>query len=105
MESGARLARPYGAAEALPFAPGRERRERRWPALLMLVPALLVLAVLFAYPLIDIFVRSVTPQQGGALTLANYTRVIERPVYARVLLNTFQIAFIVTGLTLLLGYP
>ncbi len=69
----------------------------------LLLPALVFLAIFFAYPMIDIVVRSFA--DPGGFTLAHYGQVIEHPVYLRVFQITFEIAFTVTLLTLLLGYP
>lgn len=84
--------------------PGVSLRQR-WPALttLLLLPTLLFLAVFFAYPMIDIVVRSFAGPNG--FTLAQYTQVIKHPVYLRVFLITFEISLTVTIVTLLLGYP
>lgn len=70
---------------------------------MLLLPALLFLAVFFAYPMVDIVVRSFGSAQG--FSLAQYGHVIEHPVYLRVFQITFEIAFTVTIVTLLLGYP
>lgn len=80
-------------------------RGRRWPSLtiLLLLPALLFLATFFAYPMIDIVVRSFAGSAG--FSLAQYGQVIEHPVYLRVFQITFEIAFTVTIVALLLGYP
>jgi putative spermidine/putrescine transport system permease protein len=59
--------------------------------------------VFFAYPMVDIVVRSLSGP-GGA-TLAHYREVVDHPIYLRVFLITFEIALSVTVLTLLIGYP
>jgi ABC-type spermidine/putrescine transport system permease subunit I len=80
-------------------------RGRRWPSLtlVLLLPALLFLATFFAYPMIDIVLRSFAGPDGFSLT--HYGQVIEHPVYLRVFQITFEIAFSVTIVALLLGYP
>lgn len=104
MKSETRIATPFEAAEAAAIpASMRGQKERQWRFLLLLVPALAFLAILFAYPLVDILLRSIGGP--GVFTLEHYQRVIDRPVYLRVFWITFQIAFTVTVLALLLGYP
>lgn len=71
--------------------------------LLLLVPALFLLAAFFAYPLSDVVARSFRGPEG--LTLSNYAGFFQTGIYLRVLLITLEIAFYVTVLALLLGYP
>jgi putative spermidine/putrescine transport system permease protein len=99
----AELAYSDEIAEATRLISLGRRRERRWIYLLMLLPALGFLGVLFVYPMLDIVFRSITGPHG--FTTEHYRRVVERPIYLRVFWITFQIAFTVTVLTLLLGYP
>jgi ABC-type spermidine/putrescine transport system permease subunit I len=68
----------------------------------MLLPALLVLAVLFAYPLIGILNRSV---YKAGYTLDFYRQIFRVPVYLQVLWGTFRVSALVTLLCLTLGYP
>ncbi len=78
-----------------------ERRESvRY--LLILLPALLVLAVLFAYPLLGIVNRSV---YKAGYTLDFYRQIFRVPVYLQVLWATFRVSALVTLFCLLLGYP
>lgn len=102
------MARATAAMEHEPAAGGPGKRTpypRARPSLklALLVPALLFLAALFAYPMIDIVVRSVSGPAGA--TLANYRQVVDHPVYLRIFEITFEIALTVTILTLLIGYP
>lgn len=76
---------------------------RRRHALYLLLPALLLLAVVFAYPMLDIVMRSVMAADG--LSLAHYRQVFTRPIYWRVFAITFEIALATTAVTLALGYP
>ena len=78
-----------------------ERLEAR-RHLLLLLPALVVLAVLFAYPLLGIVNRSV---YKGGYTLDPYRQVFGVPVYLQVLVATFKISAVVTVVCLALGYP
>jgi ABC-type spermidine/putrescine transport system permease subunit I len=78
-----------------------ERRESlRY--LLILLPALLVLAVLFAYPLLGIINRSV---YKAGYTLDFYRQIFRVPVYLQVFWATFRVSALVTLFCLALGYP
>jgi ABC-type spermidine/putrescine transport system permease subunit I len=70
--------------------------------LLMLLPAVVVLAVLFAYPLLGIVNRSV---YKAGYTLDMYRQIFRVPVYLQVLLATFKVSALVTIVCLALGYP
>lgn len=97
------------------LAPSRTAREarRKLPAarlparssltIFLLFPALLFLAVFFAYPMIDIVIRSVASPAG--FSIGQYVTIVAHPIYLRVFQITFQIALAVTVVTLLLGYP
>src|ERR1022692_5065017 len=88
-------------AEGFPsMVSGQYRRIRRE---YLLIPALLFLAAVFAYPMIDIVWRSFAG--AGGISLVHYRQVIDHPVYLRVFEITFEIAFTVTVVTLILGYP
>lgn len=91
-------------AEPAAFAPTVERPgPPRWLHLFLLVPALGFLAVFFAYPMLDIVLRSLAGGRGVSLT--QYQWVMAHPAYLRVFWITFQIAFTTTALVLILGYP
>ena len=77
---------------------GHARRELAW----LLLPALAWLGVLFVYPIGRLAWLSVfTP----AFTLQHYAKLVSASVYARILVNSFEISVTVTLLALLLGYP
>jgi len=67
-----------------------------WPA----VPALLVLFVFFLYPVVRMLGYSI---EGG--TFEWYAKALGEGLYLQVFFNTFEIAFWVTVICLLLGYP
>jgi ABC-type spermidine/putrescine transport system permease subunit I len=68
----------------------------------LLVPLLIVLVLLFLYPIARVVLRSF----GDAdLTLDNYLRIFTVDVYRVVLLNTFRTALTVTVICVVLGYP
>ncbi|MCM8746763.1 ABC transporter permease [Thermomicrobium sp. CFH 73360] len=70
---------------------------------LLLLPTLLLLLVLFVYPIVRLIVTSV--YDGNHFTLVHYRRIVEVDLYLRVLQTTFTIALQVTLLCLILGYP
>jgi ABC-type spermidine/putrescine transport system permease subunit I len=67
-----------------------------WPAL----PALILLLVFFLFPVVRMLGFSL---EGG--TLDWYAKALGEGLYLRVMWNTFEIALLVTGVCLLLGYP
>jgi len=81
--------------------PTEERRETL-RHFLMLLPAVLVLAVLFAYPLLGIVNRSV---YKAGYTLDMYRQIFRVPVYLQVILATYKVSALVTMVCLALGYP
>ncbi len=78
-----------------------QRREDR-TMLLLMVPALLTIVVLLVVPLAWLSWQSI--YHDGAFTLVNYRRVFTG-AYLDTFLLTFKLSFIVTVVTLLLGYP
>jgi putative spermidine/putrescine transport system permease protein len=72
------------------------------PAALLLVPAVVLLLALFAYPLVELMKTSLFDPN---FTLANFEKFFSRPVYARVFFNTVVLTVIVTLLCFVLGYP
>lgn len=95
------------ATASLPSAPdgGRNTRRRRRPAsrsagFPSAVPALVLLAVFFLFPVVRFLAFSV---EAGHLDW--YAQVLGKDLYLRVLWNTFEIAALVTLFCLLLGYP
>lgn len=66
------------------------------------VPLLLLLGFAFLVPVGKLILGSVfTP----TATAAHYLRIVQEPVFLRILLRTIQTATIVTALAFLLGYP
>src|SRR5262245_19291229 len=68
----------------------------------LVVPAVLIVGVLFAYPVSWLLVLSVADPEP---TLRNFETLIETPVYLKALWNTILISGSVTLLCMLLGYP
>lgn len=75
---------------------------RKGRHILLLGPAALFLAVFFIYPLGSTLVQSLFDPQP---TLSHYATVLKHPVYARVILNTIEISFLVALSCIVLGYP
>ena len=65
------------------------------------LPLLLVMVVAFNIPILMMLTWSIDPAEP----LTYYTQILERPVYAKVLANTFRIALIATVVCVVLGYP
>jgi putative spermidine/putrescine transport system permease protein len=87
-------------------APGfRHARSRgfsfnRWA--LLVLPPLVFVGVLFAYPLGSILARSFTDPSVG---IENYRRFVEADVYVRTLFTTLKTSALVAGICLLIAYP
>jgi putative spermidine/putrescine transport system permease protein len=75
---------------------------RQAPAMLLLLPALVVLAVVFAWPVGWLLSRAFTLPRPG---FGNFVALVERPGYLQVLWNTIAISAIVTPVCVLLGFP
>ncbi len=91
------------AEERLSAALAARRGTRSSRTILLILPALLFLGLFFAYPMIDIVMRSLSG--AGGFSLAHYGRLVAHPIYFRVFQITFEIALTVTIVTLLFGYP
>ncbi|MFA9431211.1 ABC transporter permease [Egicoccus sp. AB-alg2] len=92
---------PVGHARPGTRASWRERLALDgWGGLTL--PLIAYLLVVFVVPLAIIFSRSFTDPTLG---LDNYRAFFGSPVYLNVLVNTFVTALLVTGVTLLIGYP
>ncbi len=86
-------------------AAGRIRKTRSRRPLttaLLLLPAALFLLVWFVAPLGELLRLSVSDPRG---TLAAYRELVTGDVYRRVFANTLLVAMVVTGVSILLGYP
>jgi ABC-type spermidine/putrescine transport system permease subunit I len=107
---GAGLARPAFSAAPETDRDGHARRpedrtsavERRRQLRLftLTLPALILLAVLFAYPVLRLLALSL---EGGSLEW--FQKATGEALYLQVLVETFRIALIVTAAALLLSYP
>ncbi|MGV6873953.1 ABC transporter permease [Pseudochelatococcus sp. B33] len=71
-------------------------------SLALITPLLLLLAFGFLYPVGRLIAGSFGDTTS---TFANYERIVAEPLYLTILWRTFEIAFVVTVATFLLGYP
>lgn len=76
----------------------------------LLAPALVLVVAALAAPMVWLLHFSLLQSETGipvstSLTLANYQRLLEEPLHARVLWNTLASSSVVTVCAILLGYP
>lgn len=81
-----------------------ERRSEERSMLSLSTPALAIVVILMVSPIAWLLSLSLV-EQNGALGFQNYMLFFSEPAYVQMFVNTFVIAFVVTGLCLLLGYP
>lgn len=79
-----------------------ERQEKR-RYLMMIAPAVIMLLILFAYPLLGMVWRSVESPAG--FTFAQYIEVFTNDIYRSVLFITFRISAVAAVVCVILGYP
>jgi ABC-type spermidine/putrescine transport system permease subunit I len=100
----AEAAPPQAAAPPAPTAGTRDRaapaRARERALLLLAAPALLLLAAVFVWPVLRLLTMSL---EGG--TLAQFEKAALDELYVSVLLDSFEIAGLVTLACLVLAYP
>jgi iron(III) transport system permease protein len=82
-------------------------RPRRVPDVwaLVLLLAFAVIALLLVWPLAGVFLASISDNETGAPTLANYARILGYPYYLRGLRNSLVVAFGGMAGAVLLGVP
>ena len=66
------------------------------------LPALTLLVLFFAVPVLVLLLRSVLEPEPG---LQNYRELFGSATYARVFFNTFLVSAVVTAVTLVIGFP
>lgn len=70
----------------------------------LVTPALLLLAVFFLWPVAELLALSLFDGKGS-LGTANYERIVNTPLYVRVLTVTLRISAITACVSVLLGFP
>lgn len=90
---------PPANAQAL----AREERKEHTTMLLLLAPALAMVAILLILPLCWLAFQSVQSEDG--FSLANYARIFQEAIYWNTFALTFKISFMVTILSIILGFP
>ena len=83
----------------------RLQRQEQWRNLALILPALILMLVFYVYPMVLLFIRSITSAETGGLTIDNYRHLLDTPAYSKVLINTMRISLSVTIVTFVLGYP
>lgn len=83
----------FGSAARRAWFPGRG---------LLVLPALVLMACVFAYPVAGLLLRSVSEP---AIGLQNFRELFDQPAYSSALLNTVGISGSVTMICLVVGYP
>lgn len=82
----------------------REKKVRRFSRLTLLaLPLLLFLALFFIWPIIGLLKQGF--YSHGVLSVDNYRRLLDVPIYRIVLQNTFVIAAVVTVSCIVMSYP
>lgn len=81
----------------------REERKEHISMLLLLTPALVIVVVLLILPLCWLALQSVQTEEG--FSLANYIRIFQESIYRDTFALTFKISFMVTMLSILMGFP
>jgi putative spermidine/putrescine transport system permease protein len=82
----------------------RDARGERRRMFALCSPAVLLVAVLLGLPVGWLFWLSLL-DPSGAFTIENYGRMVGSVSYLRTFQTTFEIAFVVTAITVLIGYP
>ncbi len=72
-------------------------------AFLMILPALILYAIFYFYPLFRLLPESIF--ENGRFTVLYFKRIFSEPLYLGTLLRTIWICLACTGINLLLGYP
>lgn len=82
----------------------KDRQAEARSILRLTFPALLIVGILMLAPIAWLLSMSFVDLEGN-LSFANYELFFLQPVYREMFINTFKIAFTVTAITVLLGYP
>lgn len=67
--------------------------------------ALLVFALFFLYPIVNLFVQCLVDPKTGAVSFENFQKFFSKPYYYRTFLNSLKVTCCVTLLAMLVGMP
>jgi putative spermidine/putrescine transport system permease protein len=81
---------------------GGAPKVRRSGSFAYLLPALILVVILFIIPVLMLLMRSVLEPELG---LQNYKTLLGSTTYLRIFLNTFLVAGVVTAISIVIGYP
>ena len=100
------IAESHGAAQTLQNASTLKSEERRESLTFfgLSLPAVLVVLIVVFLPVFWLSSLSFY-NAAGELSMENYARIFESPLYRRTFVVTFQISISVTVICVLLGYP
>ena len=68
------------------------------------LPAIVLVLVIIVIPVGWLFWLSLFNDEG-ALSLSNYTRMLDSKSYTRIFVTTFKVSILTTGICVLIGYP
>jgi putative spermidine/putrescine transport system permease protein len=91
-----------GTGAATPPAPVARRSLQM---VFLLAPAVVLLAVVFDWPLLKTIYWSILDEDTGRLTLAHFREFWESQAYLRIIWRTLRVALTVTAVTVVMGYP
>lgn len=97
------MSAPAEAVAGLPVMRRRAVDRDRRMAILLASPAVVVLIVLFALPLVLLLVGSVMGASG--LSLSAYGKLLGEAYYRGVIWNSLKLALLTTGFAFAIGYP
>lgn len=107
--AGGTCSSPQAPGDVVPVADQMAGAKPSRRLLLGLVPISVLLLVCFLMPLVVMVLYSLWTMEGFRVvarwTLENYKRFFTAAMYTKILLKTFGISLLVTGLSLLAGYP
>ncbi len=82
----------------------RDRIREKMALFGLSIPALILVVIIIIVPVGWLFWLSLFNDEG-ALSLSNYTRMLDSKSYARIFRTTFEVSFFTTLICVLIGYP
>ena len=71
----------------------------------LVTPALAFTTLFFVLPFVAMTAVSLTSHETGGVTLGNYAQFILNPSYRQAMVNSLEVTFIVTAISIVLAYP